>query len=287
MLKRWLRLMGQHFNFRNKWQTNTIKDEWFCAHFHAAGSVYDWLSPYIEIQYARLLDFGCGDGITALSLALRYTPKNVLGVDVTRTWPRLLKTAHREIGLWRLPANLHFRQILPGQTLVPFGPFDAVFSWSTFEHVDRSCLTTVLSDLYMAMRPNSLLFIQIEPLFYSPFGSHLGRFGIKPWAHLLLSEDELERQVMSFSGVIPSIEIEYNFHVRNLETYKQFIFDEYKKLNKLTAEELIQLIRATGFEIVRETRGRVNIDVPGILLQQYNLDDLLTNEINLLAKRSS
>lgn len=274
-----------NFNLRNKWRADNIKDEWFYAHFQAAGSVHEWLSPYIEVKSSRLLDFGCGDGIMALSLALRYKPQVVLGVDVTQTWPSLLNTARREIGLWWLPANLHFKQISPGQSLVPDGPFDAVFSWSTFEHVDRSCLLDVLDDIYKSLRPSGLLFIQIEPLFYSPFGSHLGRFGIQPWAHLLLSEDELKEQVMSFTGMIPAVEIEYHFHINSLEDYKHFIFDEYKKLNQLTAEELIQILTAVGFEILRQARGMVNLDVPPALLKNYRLDDLLTNEINLLAKR--
>lgn len=281
-LSKWIR---QRFEREPSWHSDTISDEWFSAHFHAAAIVYDWLSPHLEIRRSCVLDFGCGDGIMALALALRYTPQKVLGVDITRTWPRLLRTARREIELSHLPANLRFRRIRPGQTLSTFGSFDAVFSWSAFEHIDRAFLLPVLKDIYMALRPGGLFFIQIEPLFYSPFGSHLGRFGIQPWAHLLLSEDELERQILSFSGTIPAVEIEYNFHVRNLEAYKRFIFGEYKKLNRITVEELIDFIVIAGFEILRENRGSSNLDIPEILLQQYRKNDLLTNEIDLLVKR--
>jgi len=283
MCLQWVR---QRLGVKPSWRGDTIKDEWFRAHFcNAAGAVHEWLSQHIKIEHSHLLDFGCGDGITDLAMVLRYAPQGVLGVDITRTWPRLLQIARREIQLSHLPVNLQFRQIRPGEMLAAFGQFDATFSWSTFEHVNRSLLLPILGDLHATLKPGGLLFIQIEPLFYSPFGSHLRRFGIQPWAHLLLSEAELEQQVLSFSGEIPTEEIEYNFQVRSFGDYKRFIFGEYKKLNRLTADELIDVVSTAGFEILRETRGRSNLDAPEILRQQYSLDNLLINEVALLAKR--
>ncbi len=47
-------------------------------------------------------------------------------------------------------------------------------SWSTFEHVQRDQLAPIFRDLLHAcLRPGGYFFVQIEPLFYSPFGSHL------------------------------------------------------------------------------------------------------------------
>ena len=269
------------------WNDEAIADDWFRAHFHfSADTIHDWLSPHLDIGRSTLLDFGCGDGTTDLAIALRHAPKKIFGVDVVSAWSDLRQAAGREIHLSQLPTNLSFEQISPGQSLTELGRLDAVFSWSVFEHVDRPLLLPILRDLHAALRPGGFLFIQIEPLFYSPFGSHLKRFDIAPWAHLLSTEPEIEQAVLSYSGEIPAKEIEYNFYVRNYDDYKRFIFDEYQRLNRLTVDELFALVTTAGFEILREHRCHYpGIEIPEALLQRFRWEDLITNEILVLAQR--
>jgi len=122
-------------------------------------------------------------------------------------------------------------------------------------------------------------------LYYSPFGSHLGRFIKQPWAHLLLDEETLKRTVLEYSDDIPANEKEYNFYVRTFEEYKAFIYGEFLKLNKLTAGELVDLFYSHGFKEIRKKSYKVALPVPDILITKYPEEDLLTNEIRLLLQK--
>ena len=268
------------------WSSENITDQWFKDHFEgAAPIIHEWLSAEMEMAGASLLDFGCGDGITDLAIALKYRPKNIIGVDITSTFTRLDEIAARQIGLKRLPKNLSFQKIAPGQGLVHILKVDAIFTWSTFEHIERPFLDMVVADLFDLLQQGGLFFLQIEPLYCSPFGSHLGRFIKQPWAHLLLDEETLKRTVFGYSGDIPANEKEYNFYVRTFNEYRAFIYGEFLKLNKLTAGEVVDLFCSHGFKKIRKESYQVALPVPDILMEKYPEEDLLTNEIRLLLQK--
>ena len=154
-----------------------VTDPWFRDHFdHAASIVETWLRPEIDLQNAVLLDFGCGDGITDLGVALKCRPRAMTGVDTTSKFAHLDGLAVSQLGLNRLPEYLSFRRIEEGHRLAGTMQVDAVFSWSTFEHIDRRFLPAIIADLFDLLPSGGLFFMQIEPLYYSPFGSHLLRF---------------------------------------------------------------------------------------------------------------
>src|SRR6056297_1800495 len=64
-----------------------------------------------------VVDFGCGHGIKALSIALSNPERQVVGVDITRAFERASKFARESLGLETLPENLSFKQIRAGQSL--------------------------------------------------------------------------------------------------------------------------------------------------------------------------
>jgi cyclopropane fatty-acyl-phospholipid synthase-like methyltransferase len=267
------------------WDASGIQDGWFDAHFHhAANVVAEWVGVE-RLKAGRLLDFGCGDGITMLALMLRHGVRQAHGVDVSRTHLNLGKLALREIGLRQLPAGLSFTRIDPGQPVVAQQRFDIIMSWSTFEHVRTDYLEGIFSNLHDVLAPDGVFFLQISPLFYSPFGSHLGRFNLPPWAHLLWTDDALRRAVFDFAGELPTDEIEENFHTRGLDGYKHFVLKEYDELNRLTGSNLIARVQACGFDLVREGYGPTSIQPPEQLLQRYSRRDLIDEEIVLLFKR--
>lgn len=269
------------------WHDDAIKDAWFEAHFHhAANAVAEWAGEE-RIKNGRLLDFGCGDGITMLSLVLRHQARQVLGVDVSRTHQGLAELARREIGLHALPANLQFKRIDPGESIVADAPFDTIMTWSTFEHIDLRYIDGILQNLRALLAFDGVLFLQISPLFHSPQGSHLGRFQLPPWAHLLWSRQQLEQAVMDFQGELPVDEIEENFHTRDFTSYKKFVLKEYDELNRLTGPALIARLAANGFEVIRQDYGKVRIEPPPELLTQYARDDLLNEEVLLLLRKSA
>src|SRR5574340_431946 len=248
------------------WSSEEITDQWFRDHFqYAASVIHEWLQHEMPIAGSTLLDFGCGDGITDLGFALKYQPEKMIGVDITSTFTQLGQTAANQIGLKKLPENLDFRSISAGQPLAGKTGIDAIFSWSTFEHIERPYLNRVIADLFRLLRPGGLFFVQIEPLYYSPNGSHLGRFVKEPWAHLLWEEVVLKKAVLDCAGDIPASEKEFNFFARSFEDYKAFIYEEFLKLNKLTAGELVGLFQDHGFRKIREERFKVALPAPANL----------------------
>lgn len=266
------------------WRDGAIRDAWFDAHFHfAADLVAEWLGP--QLGAGRTLDFGCGDGITALGLILRHGAPDVLGVDISRTHEGLPKLAQREIELNRLPEALRFQRIRVGETLRLAKPCHSIISWSTFEHIERPYLDRVIRNLHQLLADDGVMFIQINPLFYSPQGSHLGRFQLPPWAHLLWSSQELEQAVLAFEGEIPADELEENFHTRGFEGYKRWVLQEYAQLNRVTAAELKLLFESHGFETLREAYGTVAQEPPAMLLEQFPRDVLVTDELRLLLRK--
>ncbi|WP_234026755.1 SAM-dependent methyltransferase [Melaminivora suipulveris] len=271
------------------WDAARISDEWFRAHFdYAAEVVQQWLAyGGVDLSRARLLNFGCGDGITDLALALRHGVTAIHGVDIRREYAKLPRIAREQLGMARLPSALTFETIAPGTPLAPrCGSMDAIVSWSTFEHVQREQLLPILRDLHECLRPGGVFFLQIEPLFYSPWGSHLRRYDDVPWHHLLASEDELWRIIEAHQGPIAADEVDFGFADFGVEGYKRFVFKEYQQLNRLTADELVDLAGQAGFAIERQERRCVEMDVPQTLAERHPRERLLNNEILLLLRRT-
>ena len=159
-------------------------------------------------------------------------------------------------------------------------------SWSTFEHVQRDQVLPILKDLYACLRPGGYFFLQIEPLYYSAFGAHLGRYDSVPWHHLLVTDDELWDVVRNCEAPLHADEVDFGFADFGPEGYKRFVFEEYQALNRLTADELVALTAEAGFSVVRqERRSYEPSPVPEVLLEKYGRDVLVNNEIFLLLQR--
>ena len=269
------------------WDDQRITDEWFRAHFnYAADVVHHWVGGVIDLPTARLLNFGCGDGITDLSLVLRHGATAIHGVDIRREYAKLPRIAREQLGMSRIPAGMTFETITPGAALAGKRPLvDGIMSWSTFEHVQRDQLEPIFRDLHACLRPGGYFFIQIEPLFYSPFGSHLRRYDEVPWHHLLASEDALWQVIQNHNGPIDAAEVDFGFADFGVDGYKRFVFKEYQALNRLTADELLAFTENAGFHLVRQERRNVEMEIPELLLERYPRDWLLNNEIFLLLRK--
>ena len=62
------------------WQPNAGADEGFRSRFLTVPHVVDhWISEYGTLRGSDVLDFGCGEGVSALGLALNYQPRSVVG----------------------------------------------------------------------------------------------------------------------------------------------------------------------------------------------------------------
>lgn len=270
------------------WDAGRMRDEWFRAHFfYAADLVAQWLGGALDVRRARLLNFGCGDGITDLALALRHGATAIHGVDIRREYAKLPRIAREQLGLARLPAALTFETIAPGAPLAGrHAGMDGIVSWSTFEHVARGQLLPILRDLHACLRPGGVFFLQIEPLFHSPWGSHLRRYDDVPWHHLLAGEEALWQTIEAFEGEPTPDEVDFGFADFGPEGYKRWVFSEYQALNRLTADELVALAAQAGFTVRRQERRQVDLPIPDVLLRQYPEELLRNNEILLLLGRN-
>lgn len=265
------------------WDAEKITDEWFRAHFHyAADVVRQWLGEPLDLTQAKVLNFGCGDGITDLALALRHGATAIHGVDIRREYAKLPRIAKEQLGLRCVPAALSFETIVPSAPLSGRMRVDGLFSWSTFEHVQRDQLLPILTDLHACLRPGGFFFLQIEPLYFSPYGSHLRRYNEQPWAHLLETEEALWRGIEAHQGPIAAEETDFGFADFGVDGYKKFVFNEYLALNRLTADELVAVAQQAGFSVLRQERRQVDTPIPPALLERYSEEQLRTNEIFLL-----
>lgn len=263
-----------------------ITNEWFKAHFfYATDLIHDWMGKELDLSQAKLLNFGCGDGISDLALMLRYGAKRIHGIDVRQEYKKLPKIAKEQLKLQRLPTGLTFETIKPSQPLAGKHQVDGIMSWSTFEHVQRDQVLPIAKDLLSCLRPGGLFFLQIEPLYYSAWGAHLRRYIDAPWVHLLISEEELWQRIQAYEGDLDMGEVDYGFDDFGVDGYKRFVFKEYQHLNRLTADELIAIMQDAGFEVVRQQKNHMQDEPPAQLLAQYPREILTNNEILLLLRK--
>lgn len=283
----WMLRLRERISGLAPWDVEKITDEWFRAHFeYAADVVHQWVGGVLDVRTATFLNFGCGDGITDLSLVLRYGATAIHGVDIRREYAKLPRIAREQLGMARIPSALTFETIQPGGSLAGKRTLvDGIMSWSTFEHVQRDQLATILADLHACLKPGGYFFIQIEPLFYSPYGSHLRRYDEVPWHHLLASEEELWKIIQDHDGPIDAAEVDFGFADFGVDGYKRFVFREYQALNRLTADELVDFAIQAGFRLERQERRNVDMDVPESLLARYPQEWLLNNEVLLLLRK--
>ena len=268
-----------------RFHPDRITDADFRAHFmHATDTIGRWLGPQLDMHRARLLDFGCGEGKTTLGVALRLAPAELVGLDIHDAYRKLANYAPAQLGLGRFPGNLRFRTTAPADTPPGIGRFDGIYTWSVFEHVDPAILPRVAAQLRDLLRDDGVLFLQIEPLFHSPHGSHLANLVPENWAHLLVDHEELRRRVLEYPGEVPQ-EYEGNRPLERRE-YLEFRWREYCRLNRLTADDVIAAFRAAGLDIIDEHRGRLPLEPPAELLRRYSGDVLVNNELIFIARKS-
>lgn len=258
-------------------------DPWFWSHYHDAASIVLSLVPDEYFRRGRtVLDFGCGDGATALGVAHR-AEASIVGVDLFKTFLHLPQLSKRTLGTAELPPNLAFAQNTLGEPL-PFAAdsVDLIFSWSVFEHL--ADVKGTLHEFSRITRRGGAIFIQIEPLYFSPFGSHLQRLIREPWAHLIYGEDEFAEMVRSAADTVPEGEKDVLYRSHEFDEVKRHLLAEYRNLNRIAPDRLVAEVKEAGFRIEDERRMSVEGHVPtSELLEKYPRDLLMTGQIVILA----
>jgi len=247
-----------------------MEDPHFKARFVDVPAILaDWFRPHSRIQDADVLDFGCGEGIAALGLALGFHPRRVVGVDIMPDPGRCLEVAKKNLAIESLPECLQLHQVEPGHLHDRKDRFDLAYSWSVFEHVDQTLLDQSLALIRSALRPGGLFLAQIAPLYYSAEGCHLNHVLPTPWVHLRTQQNRLEdmlRRAVSDA------------------TEADALWSTYCTLNKITHQDLVSRIRNNGFEILRTFTTTQDIKPPAELLDVFQAEALTTNQVAVLAR---
>lgn len=245
--------------------------DWFFRHFdHAATTVVSYLLGDSPLLRKRVLDIGCGDGITDLGIALRTGSEKFVGVDPFRGYERLPQiVADNHLPPDVVPPGLGFRP--EDANFLPFedDSFEVVVSWGSLEHMAGGYLQA-LREVKRVLVPDGL-FVAVPGLFYSDIGHHLGEFSSEPFFHLKKPREELRRMVLE----TPPRYIDRSGEFSSNEQYWKW----FTELNPITVASFEKELRALEFE-----PWRVAIRANPLVeytpeLQPYSFEQLANNEL--------
>lgn len=266
-----------------------IKDPLYRTKFvNVPDILSDWLSESGGLYKKDVLEFGCGEGTMALGVALRKEAQRVVGVEILDVHEQCLPLAQSQLGISELPPNLYLRKIVPGADLTAYGTFDVVYSWSVFEHVAQDLLLRAMRSVFDVLNPGGHFFLQIDPLYYSPNGSHMMPWLAEPWAHLTLQADTFKRRLFEAPETSAKVRNEWAVYIPlgdDTATERKALWETYETLNHMTAPQLRRLAEKVGFDVVRDYRTTSDHEIPAQLLDAYDREALLTEQIVLLLKK--
>lgn len=251
------------------WQKG--RENWVFKHFeHAARVIIYYMLDDSPLLKGKILDVGCGDGITALGVFLRKRPQLLVGIDLERNF-RELRRMMRENGLSldTFPENLIFRQADANHIPYPDDYFDVVLSWASLEHIVGGYLQT-LKEIKRVLKDGGLFFLH-PGLYYSNFGHHLWEFSSEPFVHLRRSPEELKKIVFSAQpkymdrGGIPYSPADF--------------WRYYSELNKITVSGIEKELRGLNFEFKKVAVRTEDLVTYTPELQKYPIQDLTTLEL--------
>jgi len=242
-------------------------NNWFTRHFdHAARTVIHYLFDNHSALRGRVLDVGCGDGITDLGIASRINPEALIGIDPFRGYerlPEICRDHHLPLELLDTP-GLQFRDEDANHLSFSDNEFDVVLSWGSLEHIAGG-YEQALAEIHRVLKPGGLFFAH-PGLFYSAFGNHLGEFFDDPYIHLKVDRDTLREKVL---GGTPR----YMDRAGEESTPAQY-WQWYTELNPITVPGFEAQLRALDFEPWRFCLRSVPIVEYSPEMLKYSMVDL-------------
>jgi SAM-dependent methyltransferase len=245
--------------------------DWFFRHFdHAATTVISYLLGDHPLLKGRILDVGCGDGITDLGIALRTQCEELIGLEPFRQYERLPQiVAENNLPTDIIPKNLRF--VAEDANFLPFedNSFDVVVSWGSVEHIAGGYLQA-LREVKRVLKPDGL-FMVAPGLFYSNIGHHLTEFSSEPFFHLKKSEHEIRDLVLK----TPPKYIDRSGEFSSNEQFYQW----YTELNRITVANFEKEMRALEFapwRIALRTDALVEYTRE---IERYPIQDLANTEL--------
>jgi SAM-dependent methyltransferase len=260
------------------------RDRWFYTHFvWAVDVIVDQLTQVAPLEGARVLDFGCGEGLMAKGLAPRCG--EVHGVDIKFDFEGLDARIDAIFGPGNSIPPVHLRQVrVQGRLPYPDGFFDAAFAWSVFEHVGDPGRS--FRELHRVMKPGAAFFLIINPMYYSAMGGHQWNVLEEPWVHLRHSREELAARIRAAKLQEAEEGRTDIWQGIELDEYPNALISCLDSLNMLTVRQIRDHLRYAGFTLVaEELRESLPHEPPADLLALYSREDLMVDEIRLLLRR--
>lgn len=258
----------------------------FDARYNLAPKAFrHWMDGKLDLTQSTILDFGTDTGVMALGLIQHCKVKRLIGVDINENHKNLLLEIRGRLNFSTLPENLLFKHIEPDEPLSQtFADeiIDCIFSWSVFEHVNQNLLPTAAREIAKTIRSGGYAFIQIAPLYYSAFGSHMDMLIPQPWSHLTTQLNLYQNQILQAKkNTLYAEETDENF-----EKIKESFWSVFATLNKITANELLDLFLGTGLNLIRQHRTKTAHIPPSELTAIYHEDVLTTEQIVCLFQKN-
>jgi ubiquinone/menaquinone biosynthesis C-methylase UbiE len=255
-----------------KSDVSEVSDEWFASHVDAAQQVVDFLADAgLSLTDKRVGDVGTGDGIIALALALSARPEQYVGWDVNPVDSSGLRgRAQAEGYCQELPANLQFDVCRPTTLPAPDESFDALITWSAFEHI--ADIGAVASEMSRVLRPDGFVFAQVWPLYFSERGSHLWQWNPEGFHHLHQSMDDMRAQIDAGPGD---------------EEWKQYMWSEYRSLNQATLDDVQHAFLQAGLIVRRCELYSHLVNIPEAVAVNQKLSSLMIAGFKMILSRQT
>jgi len=188
----------------------------------------DWLLS--EIPGKRVIDFGCGGGSEAVALAQRGAAF-VTGLDIR---PHLLEIAAEKARAAGVAGLCRFCE-------KPSEPADLIVSIDSFEHFEDP--SEILKVMHEMLAPGGKVIVSFGPTWYHPYGGHL--FSVRPWAHLVFSEEALIRWRSDFKtdGATRFCEVEGGLNQMTIGRFERLVARSPFRLDRLEAVPIRRLAR--------------------------------------------
>ena len=240
-------------------------DQWFWDHYDwAVGELIGFLAEDgYDLTGCDIADVGCGDGIIDLGLVHRAQPRRLVGFDVNPVREDLLleRAAAARVAE-ELPPSLEFTVCEAEKLPAADDAFDAVVTWSAFEHIDDP--SVVLSEIRRVLRPDGVLFLQLWPFYGSQHGAHLEDWFPDGFVQHQKDADTIERDVLD--------------RAENHD-WAQYKLREFRALNRLTLDGLGQALfdaelRVSKLQLLTE-RVRLPPDVNGLDLSGLGISGVM------------
>jgi ubiquinone/menaquinone biosynthesis C-methylase UbiE len=221
----------------------------------------------VSLEGKAVADVGCGDGIMDLGVLQRARPRSLIGFDINPTDIEYLARRAREEGVD--PSDrpgLAFERSEANRLPAADDQFDAVFSWSAFEHISNPI--AVLTEVRRVLEPHGVFFLQLWPFYLSAKGSHLWEWFREDFHHLHRAESDLVAELVASD-------------LKSAE-WTQMMGREFQRLNRITVDELQRSLLAAGL-VPRRLELLCSPTTLSPALARYSWLDLGVSGIKLIA----